>query len=167
MTAISLSCWSESDQKAIREQLVRILNSGPFHHLRHSATASGSWSTPQSIEELWTGRVYRPRGIRGTACWHPPCCKRVPIATPCEHHPRAWSPKEPRKVPALFERDPASALMTCLVNSTKRYLSKPGIPYPFQLDRALLTGSGRTSTFAACFRSPRPISRRKAHTPGL
>ena len=31
MTAISLRCWSESDQKAIREQLVRILNSGPFH----------------------------------------------------------------------------------------------------------------------------------------
>ena len=31
MTAISLSCWSEPDQKAIREQLVRILNSGPFH----------------------------------------------------------------------------------------------------------------------------------------
>ena len=31
MTAISLSCWTEPDQKAIREQLVRILNSGPFH----------------------------------------------------------------------------------------------------------------------------------------
>jgi len=31
VTVISLSCWSESDQKAIREQLVRILNSGPFH----------------------------------------------------------------------------------------------------------------------------------------
>jgi len=31
VTAISLSCWSESDQKAIREQLVCILNSGPFH----------------------------------------------------------------------------------------------------------------------------------------
>ena len=31
MTAISLNSWSESDQKAIREQLVRILNSGPFH----------------------------------------------------------------------------------------------------------------------------------------
>ena len=31
MTAISLNCWSESDQKAIREQLVRIVNSGPFH----------------------------------------------------------------------------------------------------------------------------------------
>src|SRR6476646_4590483 len=30
VTAISLSCWSESDQKAIREQLVRILRSGPF-----------------------------------------------------------------------------------------------------------------------------------------
>jgi TolB-like protein/tetratricopeptide (TPR) repeat protein len=27
----SLNCWSESDQIAIREQLVRILNSGPFH----------------------------------------------------------------------------------------------------------------------------------------
>ena len=34
MTAISLNCWSESDQKAIREQLVRILNSGPFHQSR-------------------------------------------------------------------------------------------------------------------------------------
>jgi adenylate cyclase len=31
VTAISLNCWSESDQKAIREELVRILNSGPFH----------------------------------------------------------------------------------------------------------------------------------------
>jgi TolB-like protein len=31
VTAISLSWWSEPDQKAIREQLVRILNSGPFH----------------------------------------------------------------------------------------------------------------------------------------
>jgi adenylate cyclase len=30
VTVISLNCWSESDQKAIREQLVRILNSGPF-----------------------------------------------------------------------------------------------------------------------------------------
>ena len=30
MTAISLNCWSESDQKAIREQLDRILKSGPF-----------------------------------------------------------------------------------------------------------------------------------------
>ena len=30
MTAISPTCWSESDQKAVREQLARILNSGPF-----------------------------------------------------------------------------------------------------------------------------------------
>ena len=30
MTVVSLNCWSESDQKAIREQLDRILNSGPF-----------------------------------------------------------------------------------------------------------------------------------------
>jgi len=28
---ISLNCWSESDQKAISEQLARILKSGPFH----------------------------------------------------------------------------------------------------------------------------------------
>lgn len=31
MTAGSLNCWSESDQRAIREQLDRILHSGPFH----------------------------------------------------------------------------------------------------------------------------------------
>ena len=31
MTAISLNRWSESDQKAIREQMDRIINSGPFH----------------------------------------------------------------------------------------------------------------------------------------
>ena len=31
MTVISLKRWSESDQKAIREQLDRIINSGPFH----------------------------------------------------------------------------------------------------------------------------------------
>ena len=30
MTVIQLRCWSESDQKAIREQLDRILSSGPF-----------------------------------------------------------------------------------------------------------------------------------------
>ncbi len=31
MTAIAPNCWSKSDQKAIREQLVRIINSAPFH----------------------------------------------------------------------------------------------------------------------------------------
>ena len=31
VTVISPKCWSESDQKAIREQLDRILKSGPFH----------------------------------------------------------------------------------------------------------------------------------------
>jgi TolB-like protein/Tfp pilus assembly protein PilF len=30
MAAIPLECWSQSDQKAVREQLDRILNSGPF-----------------------------------------------------------------------------------------------------------------------------------------
>ena len=34
MTAIQLDCFSESDQKAIREQLDRILHSGPFLHSR-------------------------------------------------------------------------------------------------------------------------------------
>ena len=34
MTAILLECWSESDQKAIREQLDRILHGGPFVHSR-------------------------------------------------------------------------------------------------------------------------------------
>ena len=31
MTEIQLKHWSESDQEAIRHQLVRILHSGPFH----------------------------------------------------------------------------------------------------------------------------------------
>ena len=31
MTVIPLNCWSEPDQKAVREQLNRILKSGPFH----------------------------------------------------------------------------------------------------------------------------------------
>jgi hypothetical protein len=31
VTEITFNGWSESDQKAIREHLVRVLNSGPFH----------------------------------------------------------------------------------------------------------------------------------------
>jgi TolB-like protein/Tfp pilus assembly protein PilF len=34
VTAILLECWSESDQKAIRQQLDRILHGGPFLHSR-------------------------------------------------------------------------------------------------------------------------------------
>jgi len=34
VTAITLDCWSESDQKIIREELDRILKSGPFHPSR-------------------------------------------------------------------------------------------------------------------------------------
>src|SRR5215475_14627650 len=34
MAVIPLNCWSESDQSAIREQLDRILKSGPFHQSR-------------------------------------------------------------------------------------------------------------------------------------
>ena len=41
-----------TDQKVIREQLVRILNSGPFHQ---SQRRSGSWST--SSMKLLPGEV--------------------------------------------------------------------------------------------------------------
>jgi hypothetical protein len=34
VTAIPLNSWSESDQEAIRQQLDRILQSGPFHQSR-------------------------------------------------------------------------------------------------------------------------------------
>jgi len=34
VTAISLNCWTETDQKAVREQLDRILQSGPFAQSR-------------------------------------------------------------------------------------------------------------------------------------
>ena len=34
MTAISLNCWTETDQKAVREQLDRVLQSGPFAQSR-------------------------------------------------------------------------------------------------------------------------------------
>ena len=52
MTVISLNCWSESDQKAIRAQLVRILTAA--RSTSHSA-GSGSWST--SSMKLWLGAV--------------------------------------------------------------------------------------------------------------
>jgi TolB-like protein/lipopolysaccharide biosynthesis regulator YciM len=32
VTAMALDCWNDSDRKAVREQLDRILNSGPFGH---------------------------------------------------------------------------------------------------------------------------------------
>ena len=50
MTVISLNCWSESDQKAIREQLVLTA----ARSISHSA-GSGSWST--SSMKLWLGAV--------------------------------------------------------------------------------------------------------------
>ena len=34
MTVVSLDCWNESDQKAIREQLDRIIKSGSFMQSR-------------------------------------------------------------------------------------------------------------------------------------
>src|SRR4029079_6841006 len=34
VTEIATNCWSESDQEAIREQMDRILKSGPFHQSR-------------------------------------------------------------------------------------------------------------------------------------
>ena len=52
MTGISLSCWSESDQKAIREQLVLIGTAA--RSTSHSA-GSDSWST--SSMKLLPGAV--------------------------------------------------------------------------------------------------------------
>ena len=43
MTATSPNCWSESDQKAIREQLDRIVKERPVPAV--AAAGSGSWST--------------------------------------------------------------------------------------------------------------------------
>jgi TolB-like protein len=34
VTVVPVNCWSESDQEAIRQQLARILRSGPFHQSR-------------------------------------------------------------------------------------------------------------------------------------
>jgi hypothetical protein len=57
VTAISLSCWSESDQKAIREQLVRIVNSGPFHQSQRRQRF-----LEYLVNETLTGRGERLKG---------------------------------------------------------------------------------------------------------
>src|SRR5262245_28625941 len=53
VTAITPNCWSESDQKAIREQLVRILNSGPFHQ------------SQRRRRRRFGGRVWEPSRCEG------------------------------------------------------------------------------------------------------
>ena len=55
--AISPYSWSESDQKAIREQLVRILNSGPFHHAQRRQRF-----LEYIVNELLAGRGERLKG---------------------------------------------------------------------------------------------------------
>jgi hypothetical protein len=57
VTAISLSCWSESDQKAIREQLIRIVNSGPFHQSQRRQRFLG-----YLVNETLAGRGERLKG---------------------------------------------------------------------------------------------------------
>ena len=55
--AISPHSWSEFDQKAIREQLVRILNSGPFHHAQRRQRF-----LEYIVNELLAGRGERLKG---------------------------------------------------------------------------------------------------------
>ena len=57
MTEISLNRWSESDQKAIREQLDRILNSGPFHQSQRRQQFLG-----YLVNETLAGRGERLKG---------------------------------------------------------------------------------------------------------
>ena len=54
MTAILPNCWSESDRKAIRDQLDRILKSGPFHQSRR----------PQRFLEYIVNETLAGRGER-------------------------------------------------------------------------------------------------------
>ena len=57
MTAITPNDWSESDQKDIREQLVRILNSGPFHQAQRRQRF-----LEYIVNELLAGRGERLKG---------------------------------------------------------------------------------------------------------
>ena len=57
MTAITPNTWSESDQKAIREQLVRILNSDPFHQAQRRQRF-----LEYIVNELLAGRGERLKG---------------------------------------------------------------------------------------------------------
>jgi len=57
VTEISLNRWSESDQKAIREQLDRILNSGPFHQSQRRQRFLG-----YLVNETLAGRGERLKG---------------------------------------------------------------------------------------------------------
>ena len=52
MTVIALDSWSESDQKAIREQMDRILKSGPFRQSRRRQRFSNT-----SSMKRWLGVV--------------------------------------------------------------------------------------------------------------
>ena len=66
MTAISRNRWSESDQKAIREQLGRILNSGPFRHSQRrqrfleylvNETLAGRGERLKGYNSLWRSSI--------------------------------------------------------------------------------------------------------------
>jgi TolB-like protein len=57
VTAAVLDCWSDSDRKAVREQLDRILNSGPFAHSRRRQRF-----LDYIVNETLAGRAERLKG---------------------------------------------------------------------------------------------------------
>ncbi len=52
MTVIPLNCWSESDRSAIREQLDRVLKSGPFEQSQRRQRF-----LEYLVNEAWPGAV--------------------------------------------------------------------------------------------------------------
>ena len=57
MTTVPVNCWSESDQEAIRQQLGRILHSGPFHQSRRRQRF-----LEYIVSETLAGRAERLKG---------------------------------------------------------------------------------------------------------
>src|SRR3990170_6624412 len=57
VTVVPVNCWSESDQEAIRQQLDRILHSGPFHQSRRRQRF-----LEYIVSETLAGRAERLKG---------------------------------------------------------------------------------------------------------
>lgn len=84
MTAISLDCWSDSDQKAIREQLDRILQSGPFAQSRRRQRF-----LEYIVNETLAGRSDRLKGYNvGLEVFDRPRHSIPPSIPSCASRPR-------------------------------------------------------------------------------
>jgi hypothetical protein len=134
VTAITPDDWSESDQKAIREHLVRILNSGPFHqaqrrrrfleYIVNEALAGrgerlkGS-NVAQAVfdrESLTQYRPYRTDGSRARADEAAnitrPMVETIPFASRCQRGPTrhtSSSGRRQRLILAQLARLPSSS----------------------------------------------------------